>query len=111
MCFVSLPAYAAGEDETYAQDKSIEEKIMEEQIEADEVDLLEKELKNTKMKKSMKSCRVMILKNNPWCGKRKIKFQSAGYNKQNFDLSFWRDLFKYGHPGKTYGVGGFVRNP
>jgi len=27
MCFVSLPAYAAGEDETYAQDKSIEEKL------------------------------------------------------------------------------------
>lgn len=51
MCFVSLPAYAAGEDETYAQDKSIEEKIMEEQIEADEVDLLEKELKKYKDEK------------------------------------------------------------
>jgi len=49
--FVSLPAYAAGEDETYAQDKSIEEKIMEEQIEADEVDLLEKELKKYKDEK------------------------------------------------------------
>jgi len=54
MCFVSLPAYAAGEDETYAQDKSIEEKIMEEQIEADEVDLLEKELKKYKDEKMAK---------------------------------------------------------